>query len=86
MKCALKRIEVEAFEFTGGNYGGVDKFLGQKPGTTPLGGPFKLETLNGVQRAYPGDLIIKLKNKTFTVMKKEDFQEIYEEIIEGEKE
>ena len=86
MKYTRKRIEVEAFEFTGGNYGGVDEFIGQKPGTTPLGGPFKLETLNGVQRAYPGDLIVKLKNESFTIMKKEDFQEMYEEITEEEKE
>ena len=78
MKYALKRIEVEAFEFTGGNYGGADEFIGQRAGTTPLGGPFKFETLTGVQRAYPGDLIIKLKNEGFTIMKKEDFQEIYE--------
>ena len=84
MKYIKKRIEIEAIEFTGGNYGGVDEFIGNRAGKTPLGGPFKMNTSAGVERAYPGDLIIKLENGDFSVMKAEDFQEIYEEVIEEE--
>ena len=89
MKYEKKRIEVEAIEFTGGNYGSVDVFMGNRPGTTPLGGPFKMQTSEGVQRAFPGDLILKKDNGDFIVMKKEDFEEVYqevpEEVEEGEK-
>lgn len=83
MKYIKRRVEIEAIEFTGGNYRSVDVFVGKTPGQTPLGGPYKVETSSGVRRAYPGDMVIKIAKDDFIVMDQVDFEEEFEQVEEN---
>ena len=82
MKYAKRVVEIEAIEFTGGNYGSLDAFIGLNPGVTPLSGPYKIDGKDGVQRAYKGDLVVKRGEGDFIIMAGIKFKEIYQEAPE----
>lgn len=83
MKYRAKSVEVEAIQWLGNNGQEVLNFCGCGAYHVPRSCYIEIQTLAGTLRVFPGNFIVRNEHKEFFVYRAKTFQEMYEEVTNG---